>query len=288
MTSFKKFLPPIIILTFLFTGCSTVNPVKDPNTAPEYVQAPDNAQGKAIDEKEIDQQYRHIQEEMAERIRKEELRQEQLKKEAEEKAKAEDEERGKKEQNDAAAKAKEQAQQQTKVQQPKVETVNASASDSSGSRPDIPENYPVEYWQEVENQIVALCNEEREKASLKPLQINEELKKIARYKSNEMLQHQYFSHSSPITSFMPWDLAKNFGYKYTAFGENLWMSRMSSEDPKWTDQFKAVVTAKEIVADWMNSPGHKNNILNKSFSKIGVGVAYSSKLKAYAVQEFSN
>lgn len=288
MTSFKKILPTIIILTFLFTGCNAVNPVKGPNTVPKHVQAPDNVQSKANDEKVTDEQYERFQKKMTESKRKEELRQEQLIKEAEEKAKTEDEERPKKEQDDTTAKAKEQPHQQAKVQQPKVETSNASASDSSGSRPDIPENYPVEYWQEVENQIVALCNEERAKASLKPLQISEELKKIARYKSNEMLQHQYFSHSSPITSFMPWDLAKNFGYKFTAFGENLWMSRMSSEDPKWTDQFKAVVTAKEIVADWMNSSSHKDNILNKSFSKIGVGLAYSSKLKAYAAQEFSN
>lgn len=178
---------------------------------------------------------------------------------------------------------------QSKLQQNAMQPKNASNPNTSATAPATNQKYPVEYWTAVENEIVTLCNQERVKAGISPVQINESLRKIARYKSNEMLQYNYFSHSSTVTGYMPWDLAKKiFGYSYSTFGENLWMTKMSSDNPRLVEQFRSNITAREIVKDWMNSPSHKANILNKNFKKIGVGLAYSSSLKAYAAQEFSN
>ena len=145
-----------------------------------------------------------------------------------------------------------------------------------------------EFWKEVEDQIITLCNEERIKAGVAPLESNETLREIARYKSKEMLENNYFAHKSAVDGAMPWELADRFGYSYSTFGENIWMSQMDTEDPMWTEEFKSGVTARNIVNDWMNSPGHRANILDPKYKKIGVGLIYSSKLKAYATQSFSD
>jgi uncharacterized protein YkwD len=158
----------------------------------------------------------------------------------------------------------------------------------TNTKPVLPNNVNVEYWAEIENEVLRLCNIERAKAGVKPLQGNEALREIARYKSNDMLQNNYFNHVSP-SGVQPWDLAKIFGYSYTTFGENIWMMSGSSNDPSYETRFRAIITAEKIVTDWMNSPGHRANILNAKFGRLGVGIAYSPKaLKGYATQAFSN
>lgn len=158
-------------------------------------------------------------------------------------------------------------------------------------RPEIPTKYPVEYWGEVEDKIVFLCNNERAKVGDSPLSAIDTLREVARYKSDEMLQYNYFEHVSPITGFQPWDLAGTYGWHSSAYGENIWMVQADGLDPNNAAQmqaYRASITAEKIVTDWMNSPGHKENILNKNFTKIGVGLAFSSCGRSYATQEFSN
>lgn len=174
----------------------------------------------------------------------------------------------------------------TKAIQPKptapsvTPTTTPNATVAKTGRPDIPEKYAFSYLKSVEDEIVKLCNEERAKSNLKPLSINETLRQSARYKSNEMLQFEYFDHNSPITGYKPWELAKIFGYSYTAFGENIWYAKGYSQ---------AQIEAKLIVDGWMNSEGHRKNIMNGNFGRIGVGVVYSNgNNKAEATQQFSN
>lgn len=170
-------------------------------------------------------------------------------------------------------------------------TNNAQSSTTTviKTKPQVPNNHPVEYWTSVENEIASLCNTERAKVGVGPLSNNESLRTIARFKTNDMLQNEYFDHISP-SGVSPSDLAGTFGYDYSTFGENIWMTGTNSlkDHPELLDMFKANVTAQKIVTAWMNSPGHRANILNVKFNKIGVGVSFSTYGRAYATQEFSN
>lgn len=106
-----------------------------------------------------------------------------------------------------------------------------------------------------EKEVVRLVNEERAKYSLPPLTENWELSRVARYKSQDMKDKSYFSHTSP-TYGSPFDMIKSFGLSYRTAGENI---------------AKGQRTPQEVVKAWMNSSGHRANILNSSYTKIGVG-----------------
>lgn len=106
-----------------------------------------------------------------------------------------------------------------------------------------------------ESEVVRLVNIERANNGLKPLTMNWELSRVARYKSQDMLDKGYFSHTSP-TYGSPFNMMKNFGISYRAAGENIAMG------------YK---TPQAVVTGWMNSSGHRANILNSSFTQIGVG-----------------
>lgn len=106
-----------------------------------------------------------------------------------------------------------------------------------------------------EREVVALTNQYRAQYGLSPLTIDDHLSEIARMKSQDMHDKRYFDHNSP-TYGSPFDMMKRFGVSYRTAGENIAMGYR---------------TAKSVVDGWMNSPGHRANILNKSFTKIGVG-----------------
>lgn len=166
----------------------------------------------------------------------------------------------------------------TKTTQPQTKPTQPAVTNNG--RPSIPTKYTFEYLKAVEDEILVLCNRERAKAGKEALVMNETLRLSARYKSNEMLQYNYFEHKSPITGFSAWDIARTYGYKFTAFGENLYMVQGLG---------KAKIEAATIVDAWMNSPGHRANILNGNYNKIGVGVVFSSSNnKCEATQHFSN
>lgn len=107
----------------------------------------------------------------------------------------------------------------------------------------------------LEADVVALCNAERKKNGLKPLTINWEVARVARYKSEDMKNLKYFSHESPVYG-SPFQMLKSFNIKYKTAGENI---------------AKGQKTAKAVVDAWMNSAGHRANILNASFTETGVG-----------------
>lgn len=107
----------------------------------------------------------------------------------------------------------------------------------------------------VEEQVLSLVNQERSKAGLKPLQMDWELQRVARTKSQDMKNKNYFSHTSP-TYGSPFDMMKQFGISYRSAGENIAQGQR---------------TPQEVMNSWMNSSGHRANILSNSFTHIGVG-----------------
>lgn len=109
----------------------------------------------------------------------------------------------------------------------------------------------------LESEVVRLVNVERAKHGLAPLTQNWELSRVARYKSQDMKNKGYFSHYSP-TYGSPFDMMKKFGFKFYSAGENIAMGQR---------------TPQEVMTAWMNSPGHRANILKADFKEIGVGLA---------------
>lgn len=108
-----------------------------------------------------------------------------------------------------------------------------------------------------EREVVRLVNVERRKNGLSELEYNWQLSRVARYKSEDMRDRGYFSHTSP-TYGTPYQMMRSFGITYRTAGENIAKGQTSPE---------------AVVKGWMNSSGHRANILNPSFTEIGVGFA---------------
>ncbi len=108
-----------------------------------------------------------------------------------------------------------------------------------------------------EEDVIRLVNEIRVQNGLKALAPNWELSRVARYKSEDMRDNNYFSHTSPVYG-SPFQMMKSFGITYRSAGENIARGQR---------------TPQAVVDAWMNSSGHRANILNASFTQIGVGYA---------------
>ena len=114
----------------------------------------------------------------------------------------------------------------------------------------------------MEEEVVRLVNEERTKYGIQPLEIDETLMQGAKLKSEDMNKNNYISHTSP-TYGSPTDMMKNiFGYKFNGYyagvGENI---------------TTAGGTPEGVVSSWMNSEGHRANILDPNYKYIGVGAS---------------
>ena len=118
-----------------------------------------------------------------------------------------------------------------------------------------------------EQEVVKLTNAERTKAGLAPLKTDNQLMAAAREKSQDMQSKKYFSHTSP-TFGSPFDRMKALGISYKSAGENIAQGQRSPQ---------------EVVQAWMDSPGHRANILNAKFTHIGVGYV---KTGNYWTQQF--
>ncbi|MFC7321708.1 S-layer homology domain-containing protein [Halobacillus campisalis] len=108
---------------------------------------------------------------------------------------------------------------------------------------------------DFEKKVVELTNDEREERGLNSLSIDKKLSKIAWYKSRDMQMNSYFEHESP-TYGSPFDMMDGFNVNYNVAGENIAEGYYSPE---------------RVVAAWMDSPGHRENILRKGVTHIGVG-----------------
>lgn len=105
-------------------------------------------------------------------------------------------------------------------------------------------------------QIFNLTNEIRQQYGLSPVKENNLLNQAAQYKAEDMLKNSYFSHYSP-TGISPWYWIDRSGYDYYYAGENLAMNFLDSE---------------EVIKGWLNSPSHRENLLNKNYQEMGIAV----------------
>ncbi len=112
-----------------------------------------------------------------------------------------------------------------------------------------------------EQRVIDLTNQRRAQNGLPALKANWQLSRVARYKSQDMHDKRYFSHTSP-TYGSPFTMIRNFGINFSAAGENIAIGQATPE---------AVVNA------WMNSSGHRANILNRNYTQIGVGYVADGK-----------
>lgn len=110
-----------------------------------------------------------------------------------------------------------------------------------------------------EQEVIRLVNEIRTQNGLKALTYDWELARVARIKSQDMKDNLYFAHNSPVYG-TPFQMMKNFGISYRSAGENI---------------AKGYATPQAVVNAWMNSSGHRANILNANFTHIGVGYVAS-------------
>jgi uncharacterized YkwD family protein/spore coat assembly protein SafA len=104
------------------------------------------------------------------------------------------------------------------------------------------------------SQVFTIVNQERAKAGLRPLTSNGALSAMAMDKAKDMYTNHYFDHTSP-TYGSPFNMMTSYGIKYSYAGENIAMGQR---------------TPQEVMTAWMNSPGHRQNILSPNYTKIGV------------------
>ena len=123
-----------------------------------------------------------------------------------------------------------------------------------------------------EQKVVELVNVERQKAGLPALKMDSAISNVARTKSKDMAVNNYFAHQSP-TYGSAGDMLRQFGISWSAWGENIASGQRTPEI---------------VVNAWMNSSGHRANILSANFSKIGVGYVTNSNGTPYWTQIFTN
>lgn len=120
-----------------------------------------------------------------------------------------------------------------------------------------------------EQEVFNLINNQRTQNGLSALKFDSEVQKVARIKAQDMVNNNYFSHTSP-TYGSPFDMLKSYKVSYNTAGENIAGNSSNSG----------------AVNAWMNSSGHRANILNKSFNYTGIGVVNSPKYGKVYVQMF--
>jgi len=126
----------------------------------------------------------------------------------------------------------------------------------------------------LKSKIILETNKQRTANGLKELLENNYLNNSATAKANDMFLKQYFEHISP-DGVSPGDLVSKYGYEYLLTGENLILGNFENE--------------AELVQAWMDSPGHRENILNAGYTEIGVSIIkgeYKGESVWIAVQEF--
>ncbi|MGP4108001.1 CAP domain-containing protein [Virgibacillus sp. L01] len=145
-----------------------------------------------------------------------------------------------------------QQQQQDQGQQGQMQQDQQTQDEANQTQPQKGQN-------EYTSTVIKLTNQERSNQGLSPLKAHKKLSNVARNKAVDMQSNGYFSHTSP-THGSPFDMMKNAGVSYQSAGENIARGQKSPQ---------------QVVDAWMNSQGHRENILNGNFTHIGVGYTES-------------
>ena len=121
------------------------------------------------------------------------------------------------------------------------------------------------------DQLLQLVNQARGTAGLGAVRRNEVLERQASQYACEMIEGGFFSHINPITNSTLRERAEEFGYDFRVIGENLAAGQE---------------TVTQAFEDWMNSPAHRENILDPRFTELGIGIRTGGDYGVYWVQEF--
>ena len=155
----------------------------------------------------------------------------------------------------------------------KPQSSSSSVSSSSQPSSSAPASSapPATDYSDFQAQVVKLVNQERAERGLSPLSSSAKLSQVATVKSQDMATNNYFSHTSP-TYGSPFQMLGQFGVSYSYAGENIAMGQ---------------TTPQQVMQSWMNSEGHKANILSADFTTIGVGIAKNAKGQLIWTQLFT-
>lgn len=134
-------------------------------------------------------------------------------------------------------------------------------------RPEMEESVP---QMGIAQEMLAKVNQQRRSAGLAELSLSQELTKVANIKAEDMRDQGYFSHISPNYG-SPFDMMKEFGISYRTAGENI---------------AKGQKNVEAVMNGWMNSSGHRENILNAKYTHLGVGYCIDNAGNPYWVQMF--
>lgn len=148
-----------------------------------------------------------------------------------------------------------------------IPTSNSNTSSSSSAAQSAQTSAGYSAFQ---NEVLTLVNQQRAANDLRALSANAQLMKTATLKSEDMAKLNYFDHTSP-TYGTPFEMMKQFGISYRTAGENIAMGQTSPE---------------QVMNDWMNSEGHRKNILNAAFTQIGIGIAKNANGQYIWTQQF--
>ena len=157
-----------------------------------------------------------------------------------------------------AATPKPAPQQEAPVEQPQAPVEQPEAATPQPVQQEEKQQAPTraaEGISEAAAKVIELTNAERRKNGLPDYQADAQLSNVATVKSNDMQQNNYFSHTSP-THGSPFDMIRDHGVSYSSAGENIAQGQRTPE---------------QVVQSWMNSEGHRKNILSAQFTHIGVG-----------------
>ena len=158
---------------------------------------------------------------------------------------------------------------------PDMETpeINIPETDTSEPETQAPEtDNNIQSQDALAIEVLRLVNAERAKAGLSSLTLDSSLSSVAKNHSEDMKNNNYFDHTN-LQGQSPFDRLKSAGIAYTTAGENIAMGQK---------------TAQSVVSGWMNSSGHRANILNKNFGRMGLGTAKTYSGGYYWTQIFTN
>ena len=171
--------------------------------------------------------------------------------------------------------------------------VNPSQSDVDADKPEIKA-------QQIENLVHEFTNQERLNHGLSSLAFDSEITQVARGHSSDMAEREYFAHETP-EGLTPTDRAEQKGYScqkmvglliYSGLAENIFQGHLFDSyytingeitSYEWNTEEEI---AKITVDGWMNSPGHRENILTEIFDREGIGVKITEDHKVYVTQNF--
>ena len=153
--------------------------------------------------------------------------------------------------------------------EPEPELTPAPTKPDPAPAPEVPSDPSLSRLTADEQHMFNLVNQERVRHGLKPLKVDMDVVRVARLKSQDMVDLNYFSHQSP-TYGSPFDMMRNAGISYVRAGENLAGS----------------ATVERAHTSLMNSPGHRANILNPHYTHVGIGVVDGSRYGKIFTQMF--